>query len=1345
MNCQSFRYNQQDTKDGKHETSCLSSPEKKLSLGSLVTWNITKVLEAYPYIDLKSALRSTQDQMERESRDGAPMMCLMPEEQHLAAALLAWHRLGHERADSLHEFVKSSLNEYRVVESVSSVKVVSHSVSKIRSCFTSSSSFDVNSITGPVVRLPLQTKVVMRVENNYLFDKKFSKTKQKSKKDKCDPEDKPKRIKAEVKKEIKAACTDFGIDKEHLPKLAELEEIISDLRTRAANLSRRKTERLELLERTDVAWKDLEHGYERRLKLAEDKAKDTEDQIKRILEERNDYKAKCKTLVDDLKRRSAEAETVREKLTQVDKEVCGLACERLRLSELVTQDDAALAAEHCRLTQIDRELEFKEQAERRNIQYLESEIGTARGLTIEAERATRSDMAGVQENLKQIRNEIKKEENKNTPLKAEIANLQKQKASLTCDLDSFKIKCDDDMLRKIDILKSKKSELARLQEKIIDCQCKLPIDASIEAKRTPSLAANWSCETDGNPKSCSCTSIRHQLMSDLLGGLFKGLMTDLSATGSLMPCQLLKCLDENHDWERDSILRTNIHSYCSQLFTGELNIAIATTIENNRMKWLRSVPVDKEKTGVTQHDPDARTRSLAAELMEQMLKRKSEALQISSRVQPCQCRKESKRADAVFPLFVKPQTTRKINDSSNLKKTINDVAQLRQQVEILKKETIGKDDLKVMEDKLTKIIQRASRSKSKSKNKNRQFLQTHNINYDDKPEKDENFKHASKEDTIVLEELDYVDVKNKFSSKPKAICVKQKTNKKLKNIELPPAVGVYICDTQQVSNNTTKYVFRQSPLHKGHKSDILGVGAKKCTCAYKSSYLGDKNNTLIKEQAQNSCPKECICINKIPSNTSINEFLDSLTKTESYNENLKISPDTKETNEYDRKCFLNKEAWPTISKYMCAINLNMANENFCNIELLNSNISGSPKSNINNTSYRSETILSLEKSEFNSSGGNNDEVKNGLNRHIMANEYGTPIKDSEDFKESKNAIISAVASTPQSCVCCNDFNSNADEIEINALNLLKEHIKDKIRDLKPSLKHSISVDEEKIIYKNILKEIKNIVTDDTFEVLCKCSFKNHEGSRQRAYNLLKEYLKIKIKKVQCSCTKEYDHSEKLLPTILDKITELIENDFERLKIKYQEKCVNKKIIEGLKIKGSVSEKIDMNKDQSVLINKLGQKDSAYEQRKNQNDIENIMSAEVSHNSQNQSIDSELYGEPKTLNIDKKLSCLLNPDIYLNTNQINEYAGTFNLQSKSERDNKSAQVSFFFNSQNKSADAIQHFENNTIDRNISCTLGNDVYVTDCKCRKNFESNFEETTRSDTRVLYFDINDNFFGLN
>lgn len=58
-----------------------------------------------------------------------------------------------------------------------------------------------------------------------------------------------------------------------------MDKSTTDLRQRVRQLGKREEERVKLLTRAEVAWKDLEKAYVRRLKVAEDKEHDIGKQV----------------------------------------------------------------------------------------------------------------------------------------------------------------------------------------------------------------------------------------------------------------------------------------------------------------------------------------------------------------------------------------------------------------------------------------------------------------------------------------------------------------------------------------------------------------------------------------------------------------------------------------------------------------------------------------------------------------------------------------------------------------------------------------------------------------------------------------------------------------------------------------------------------------------------------------------------------------------------------------------------------------------------------------------------------------------------------------------------------
>lgn len=179
---------------------------------------------------------------------------------------------------------------------------------------------------------------------------------------------------------IQACCLDSAC----VERLAALDATTQELRTRAAKLAQREAERVELLERAEAAWKDLELGYQRRLALAEEKEEDINRQVcitfirsqfalhildillyswyvkfqlQKCIADRNEYKNACNDLTQQVKDRGDAVEKERAKLREVEQTLCDRACIKLRLSEECAKGEASLAENQCRAAQLERDLQ----------------------------------------------------------------------------------------------------------------------------------------------------------------------------------------------------------------------------------------------------------------------------------------------------------------------------------------------------------------------------------------------------------------------------------------------------------------------------------------------------------------------------------------------------------------------------------------------------------------------------------------------------------------------------------------------------------------------------------------------------------------------------------------------------------------------------------------------------------------------------------------------------------------------------------------------------------------------------------------------------------------------------
>ncbi|CAG4922476.1 unnamed protein product [Colias eurytheme] len=753
-----------------------------------------------------------------------------------------------------------------------------------------SASFGTSPLIGPVVRLPVETKIVMRAENP--CSRHQPKKPQKNQKD--------------IMNKIDAACC---MDSACIQRLTELGAATEELRKRAGRLARREAERVELLERAEAAWKDLEAGYQRRLKLAEEKEGDINKQINKLIEDRNTYKNATTALAQKLKDKGSAAEKERSRLTQLEKEVCNRACERLRLSEQAAQGDAAVAEQQCRGVQLDRELMYKEEQARRKVLSLESEVDSTRGLTIEAERAMRSELSALKEQITDVSKQLLLEEADNNRIKAELDDLRQEKGEIIQDLDGCKDMCDNRMQGRVDELKKKRDQLMELKNRVIECQCKLPLDVAVEVKRTPSLAALCHCvPEDKILDSCSCTSLRSQLLSNLLSDLFSGLQSELNGTGTSMPCQLLKCLEDRHNWDRASIVKANLRNFFSQLLIGELDIAIATSIEKYHAKWIGAScadqarlspdPGEDDNEGWQQRAIERRAQTLATELAEQLFQERADRITqkakdiMASGPPPCECKPHHNAA--VYPCLVKtpipPSSSRKNTDGSSnyLKRTIQDVNNLKYQIEDLKKDSIKKADLRQMEEKITKIIQRASKQDTKQ-------LSINSANSPMKKDEDNKNKSLNKFNTLKKN----TSVERLMKKKPLEINTSRKTNKmliynqsgrieksanKFSNKKKEQSLAVNLCLCTEQKDKTPKVGhFSASKWKPKLLSDITTqvTSSIKLTKPITQIPLSRKSNDIIdiKKKGRNKpCPSECICLHKIPSNTSVDRLLEVLKK-----------------------------------------------------------------------------------------------------------------------------------------------------------------------------------------------------------------------------------------------------------------------------------------------------------------------------------------------------------------------------------------------------------------------------------------------------------------------------------
>ncbi|GBP41937.1 hypothetical protein EVAR_31700_1 [Eumeta japonica] len=618
-----------------------------LSMTSLIHWNIKRVQKINPNLDLKEALRSTFEKLDNGSYDASSIDPDAAQERHLTCAALAWKALGHTDLTALCRLVTTSRYKHDAGDIPTRLVVNNEAANRSESRRYSDSpddSFysDLGSFNShPLDKRTIDAKVVMHVAELDRHPENPSKqTKQKTKKDiEKKIEATPRRSSLGISLIVdhskgfivrgRKLFMKYTVVEHHPPRwccvldtscasrLAEFDSAVEALRARSAQLARRDAERAELLERAETAWRDLETGYQRRLQVLQEKEDDLNRQIKDLVEERNGYKKACTSIAEFLKERGSVVEQECQRLNATEKELSDCTCQRHLLTEDATRADNLLGEQHCRCVQQDRDLQFKEEQLRRKATSLRSTLELQRALALEAERAARSELVSLREQGQATTDEVLRIETENSKLQQHCDELKSFIESITSELEALEDKCDLEMKKKVDELRDKSKRLAELKQKVIECRCAAPADACAQAVRTASLAALCGCEPGGDDDlvmkntlrsdyrvedTCSCTSLRSKLLTDVLEGLFGGLHEEMPACATTMPCILLKCLEDNHDWDRASVIRTRLTDYFSKLLSGELDIAIENRIERYRAKWVGATCKSDSKNNGEQQD-----------------------------------------------------------------------------------------------------------------------------------------------------------------------------------------------------------------------------------------------------------------------------------------------------------------------------------------------------------------------------------------------------------------------------------------------------------------------------------------------------------------------------------------------------------------------------------------------------------------------------------------------------------------------------------------------------------------------------------------------------------------------
>ncbi|XP_068629092.1 centromere-associated protein E-like [Battus philenor] len=1324
--------------------------EKYQSMGSLIAWNVSKVLRSNPNIDLKLEITAMQEQLESNLWDVNSVISNYPDKRYLACALLAWQQMGHGDTNSLYHFIQTNLDRVYAKHSETLVTEVNYVVSTDKITYVPNvgqqDSELFNKIESPdseqclklrpFMKMPVETKIVMRC-------------------DMCKPKpSKPANTDSKKKGEtpccVKSACKQ---------RLAEMDASTCELKKRLQQLAKREEERQKLLTRAETSWRDLENNYIRRLKLAEEKEEDISKQIKNSIEERNDYKSVCGVLSKQLEERGAVVQKEGESLKKVEAEVCERARKKFKITEDMACSESCLAQHQCRAAQIERDLRFKEEQVRRKVKNLEDTAESLRGLRCEAERALRNELGALKDQVAKISKRLLMEEAESSNIRNELDELRVNKSNILEDLDACKIMCDHHMQGQIAEIKKKTDELADIKEKLLECRCKLPQDTCVEVKRTPSLAAICRCSSEDNIQdSCSCTSLRSSLLSNLLKDLFGGLQSELGDNGSIMPCQLLKCLEDKHSWDRSTPVKSNLGSFFSKLLVGELDIAIASSIEKYHVKWVGTscvdetsrIPNDVEVEEWQQQALENKAQKLAKQLAEQLFQEKADQLIekakgiLAGTPPPCQC--GNPPTPSTYPCIINTHMN-KLHVGKSTEENISPI------VERNNKNQVMQVHVPTVERKMKLPKKNLSKS-TKDRNNNkvqRSYGPGNSTLLESKKPKgfgiNQKFNNRAvstdRNDTFTIS-LDspksYKTERNSLNEYAKKnsinpdISVKY-SGKNFKRQTQSYAVNLCLCEPQKdenIKDPLPKNVVDTSSIQEQSNSEIEGVNKVSFPCSEIDNLFTlplHISKTNLKTFQDIPCSKDCLCLNKTPSNTSLNKLLDTLlhgelklnhllnkenisdckpkvenhvkacqdvfTNTldecksykcvetfvdgshfknpsnfsEQFNVISKMCKEEKdvknteniscknvETGVYDREYYKKLGIDETTTENYNKRYLNFINNRFiykqdnltydqcCKYTSIEKNYCNMPTSvqslllqgKRDNFNLLANYIVDNSKIPLNSNCNveflgvtlSNNDSNNPCNNRILKNVTSHRLlldacqcTGQESQKEPKNNIDElkteklkkvsyknmCILTQKNDCICCNEGEENND-LELNTFELLTEYLQKKVEEFKSSMcKSSVAPHEEERMYNEILKKVKQIILEMNNELACKCceNSKNDDidASWKRACSLLQEYLRIKIKRIQCSCSVTMKNSNIVLPEMLEKVCQLIENDFKQLKDTYYNKNILKK--EQKSLKGKQTQKIQASSDlHSNEINSNTKRIFVYDALKNHANTEN---------------------------------------------------------------------------------------------------------------------------------------------
>ncbi|XP_048006288.1 uncharacterized protein LOC125241723 [Leguminivora glycinivorella] len=788
------------------------------------------------------------------------------------------------------------------------------------------------------------------------------------------------------------------------------------------------------------------------------------------------------------------------------------------------------------------------------------EAEAAKVLTHEAECAQRAELEALRKQVEQASQDLLEEDSRTAVLKHRIEDYMQEKNEMIEDLEACQTKCEGRMGGLVKDLKCKRDKLIQLEDEVMQCLCKEPVEKAVEVKRTPSLAAmckcspsdtiEWVGECCADMKKPAVSrdskhSMRWQehdlemkaqkLANELAEKMFREKAKELAKLAqeelktSRPPCEC----DLNDKAQYSAIYQCLVPPYSNSNFNGMKNGTLAgaptqAQRKNNpipQMAQIRSPKKDSHVAALSKNPTDKFGRKdLDNRRPVSILKNKSNTSKLATPRRPINntgknlksyTSKANPHVEAVNGpnKFFREPHQYAVNMCLYDNKTEPSPNKPPKNLNMESELTYSHESVPLNQPKLLAI------------NSN-----DHLHHCDDNVK---TIKSNTNRPLHIMPSVKSAPVKRDFDT------TSIENFHKIKNKLILDCTGIVTSINKNENMETklpvTSIVERSAVARQSGEKCIQCLGATLANTIPERSLVKNENNVINCEQTNTSnlgtlnnqkLTKEIGDVAKFPSGNKCQNYIQFL-----------------------------------------GVALDKAKLNI----LLKQNV----KKTRNHRSKRNHRGMFLEDKRGNNHNKSDEKlVKFGTNRDIRKTKYAInrikalnvlhvhnqcvyPRKQIKTLHQDKSVEIqysgNNVFNLDEPCICCPLTKSdNSNDLEVNAFQLLEEHLKSKLDEFKRSACKSscIPMADQKTMLGDTILKVKKLILESANNLSCKCGRNNRHsgGSWNRAYGLLHEYLKTKIEHVKCICSSvEYRRDENLVKRVLSEISCLIENDLQRLK------------------------------------------------------------------------------------------------------------------------------------------------------------------------------------------------------